>query len=279
MSFSERLGLSQPKSVLQTASMDAELRNGLWNVLHVVYWQLLGDRFESGPADSLLTLTWLNFFKRPMDTMSFNALGNLREEFFDWPWNRVYDYIEFAAQTERDSERTQRFTRFSNDILTRELAGYRFVETQLLPIGTEEELVAIQQARSDAGPYPNIQEHLRQAGALLADRDSPDYRNSIKESISAVEAACTALTGSRGTLGDCLKSLNRVGQPLHPALQGAFGKLYGWTNDAEGIRHALTDEPNLDVDDARFMLVACSAFVSYLLAKAGTRVEAPDAPA
>ena len=61
-------------------------------------------------------------------------------------------------------------------------------------------------------------------------------------------------------------------QPLHPALAGAFQKLYGYTSDADGIRHALMEESNLDLADASLMLVACSGFVSYLLAKnAGTR--------
>lgn len=55
---------------------------------------------------------------------------------------------------------------------------------------------------------------------------------------------------------------------MHPALKGSFEKLYGYTSDAEGIRHALLDEPNLDFEDAKFMLVSCSAFVNYLKAKA-----------
>jgi len=28
------------------------------------------------------------------------------------------------------------------------------------------------------------------------------------------------------------------------------------------------DEPNLDIEDAKFMLVSCSAFVNYLVVKA-----------
>jgi hypothetical protein len=44
--------------------------------------------------------------------------------------------------------------------------------------------------------------------------------------------------------------------------------MYGYTSDAQGIRHALMDEPNLSFEDAKFMLVSCSAFVNYLIAKA-----------
>ena len=51
--------------------------------------------------------------------------------------------------------------------------------------------------------------------------------------------------------------------------------MYGYSCDAEGISHALMDEPNLAFEDAKFMLVACAAFVNYLkakAAKAGTKI-------
>jgi hypothetical protein len=56
---------------------------------------------------------------------------------------------------------------------------------------------------------------------------------------------------------------------IHPALESGFTKLYGYTSDSGGIRHALTDtaeDPRFS--DAKFMLVACSAFTSFLLARA-----------
>jgi hypothetical protein len=56
--------------------------------------------------------------------------------------------------------------------------------------------------------------------------------------------------------------------PMHPSLKSAFQNLYGYTSDANGIRHALLEEANLDFEDAKFMLVSCSAFVNYLVAKA-----------
>ena len=44
-----------------------------------------------------------------------------------------------------------------------------------------------------------------------------------------------------------------------------FSRRVGVPNDAEGIRHALLDEPSLTNADARFMLVCCSAFVNYVI--------------
>lgn len=73
---------------------------------------------------------------------------------------------------------------------------------------------------------------------LLTNKKNPDYRNSIKESISAIEALCKIKTNDdKATLR---KALNLIEQKygLHPALKGAFEKLYGYSSDADGIRHA-----------------------------------------
>jgi hypothetical protein len=119
-----------------------------------------------------------------------------------------------------------------------------------------------------ATPKP-VATHLKRALELLSDRKSPDYRNSTKESISAVEAICGLITGNpKAELGQALKEIERGNKvKLHGALSGAFSKLYGYTSDAGGIRHALLDEPNLYFEDAKFMLVSCSAFINYLVAK------------
>jgi len=58
--------------------------------------------------------------------------------------------------------------------------------------------------------------------------------------------------------------------PLNKNLKDAFIQLYHYTSSAEGIRHAigLLEEPNLNFEDAKFMLVTCSAFINYLISKA-----------
>ena len=70
------------------------------------------------------------------------------------------------------------------------------------------------------------------------------------------------------TLGPALKSIERRGA-LHPALKKAFDTLYGYTNNEQGIRHALLDQTDTKVglDEAVFMLGACASFASYLWRK------------
>ena len=50
-------------------------------------------------------------------------------------------------------------------------------------------------------------------------------------------------------------------------LEGGFLKLYGYTNDSDGIRHAMLEESQLTQADAVYFLVSCSAFVNYLKSK------------
>jgi hypothetical protein len=70
-------------------------------------------------------------------------------------------------------------------------------------------------------------------------------------------------------LGDALKTLkNNQSINIPTALNEAFSKIYGYTSSKDGIRHALADIPNVGEEDARYMLIVCSAFVNYLLSKA-----------
>lgn len=136
----------------------------------------------------------------------------------------------------------------------------------LADVTSQEEIAMIEEAARDSR-FAGVSAHIDRALELYADRENPDYRNSIKESISAVESIARVVSGSqKATLGDALKTIEKTGQ-LHPALKEGFLKLYGYTSDEQGIRHAMLDEPNLTAADARYFLVSCSSFVNYLKAQ------------
>jgi hypothetical protein len=113
-----------------------------------------------------------------------------------------------------------------------------------------------------------VSTHIETALKLLSDRNRPDYRNSMKESISAVEALCKIIAqNDKATLGPALDAV-AAKTKLHPKLQDGFKALYGYTSDDHGIRHALKDDSQPNEEDARFLLVICSAFVNYFAEKA-----------
>ena len=66
----------------------------------------------------------------------------------------------------------------------------------------------------------------------------------------------------------CLVYCLELRTKLHLALQQSFSKMYGYTSNVDGIRHALLEEPKLDSEDTKFMLVPYSAFTNYLKIKA-----------
>jgi len=272
-SFSERKGLKKAKTEIQINSMDEALKNRLWNVLDYYYWSQGGypsDDIKSNMR-SFLNKLWHNHFKEPVDSISDSgsweeALDGIRERYFSRQWFEVYDFLEFIASNFPDKDANQRFMKTCNDVLKEELSAYRFVGELITQVTSETEISAIEESLES--PFKNVNAHFENALRLMSDRESPDYRNSVKESISAVEAVCrTIANDKKATLGKALDIVEKK-TGLHGALRRGFDSLYGFASSAEGIRHALLDEKiSLSFEDAKFMLVSCSAFVNYLVSK------------
>ena len=267
--FSERLGIIQSHSTIQTEGMDDPLRNSLWNFIYLhynLYWYTLAK------------LTAVLFQKQPVDDLP-GPNSQLREwvkdYFFSLTWYEAYDFIEFLIEHDeqisggRKRDRGE-LTRDCNMILERELSGFRFINSVFVQISNSTESSSISEAVSgsaSAGLY-GAHQHLNTALKLLAKKPEPDYRNSIKESISAVESACKQLGSSKSSgLAGALSDLQKH-TPIHEALKQGFIKLYGYASDESGIRHPIINEPNVGFDEAKYMLVTCSAFVNYLVGKA-----------
>ncbi len=279
MRFSERYGYKKVRDVVQIDSIDETLRNALWSLLKIFIWDHvrpsggIGGGYciskNSNPkVFHLCQRLWLDYFKKPLDELKHDwgeVYKQLRRYFFECEWYEVYDFIEFIANNYDEYNFKKHFMEACNKVLEKEMSAYRFVDGLIVRITEQHEVEEIQQALDKTtGP---IQIHLRRALELLSDRESPDYRNSIKESISAVESLVAEVTGAdKGTLGQLIKKLEeKVG--IHPALKTAFSNLYGYTSDKGGIRHALMEVETVRFEDAKFFLVVCSAFVNYVRGK------------
>lgn len=278
MFFSQRKGFKPAAKLLQIDDIDQDLRNRIWTIVSVQllkqfegrqdYYQGRVLDVSGSNLEALLRQYWHALFKQPLDTMPEDineCYGALRKYFFGCKWYEVYDFLEFTLKyCPGEFEEMLRF--YLNEVLEQENSGFRIAGETVVEITSADELAEVDAAL--VGPVAGARAHLQASLSLLADRKKPDYRNSIKESVSAVEAICRAVVGNnKATLGDALKMLqNKVA--MHTALKSALSSLYGYTSDAHGIRHAMLDEPNLTFADAKFMLVACSAFVNFIVAKA-----------
>lgn len=269
--FSDRMGYTTPKSTIQTGYMDDQLRTALWNSIYetllkpFLQFEYYSEELEFGRT---FTKLWKHYFSNKIDERphrSYDCLKIIKKYFFEANWYEVYNFIEFIINN--NSFPTASFVRSINLILEKELSGYRVISNVVTPIISDSEIEAIETAMEF---HPTISHHIDEALKLLANKENPDYRNSIKESISAVEALARLITGNpKSELGAALNQIEKAGKlQIHGALKNGFSSIYGWTSDAQGIRHSLIDAPALFLEDAIFMLVACSAFINYLHEKA-----------
>lgn len=142
------------------------------------------------------------------------------------------------------------------------------INNRFIAITNELEINELKETQSLTAEHNlnGVKEHFNSSMDFLSKKPKPDYRNSIKESISMVETMSRIIEPSENTLGKALNKLDKK-KKISPTLKTAFEKLYAYTND-NGIRHALMDENTVEFEDAKFFLVACSAFTNYLIEKA-----------
>ena len=270
--FSERIGAVEIPKLIQLEGINDALRNTVWNFLITLF-----DEGESSWWRAARHIA--RFFRKiPIDeipTTDFYCREEIKSYYYSLSWYEIYDLVEFVSENHRSIYQhtkwnKERIQTVFNKIFEAELSGYRFVSGQLVPISSPAETASIESAIDIASRtgLSGAQTHIIAALQLLAKRPNPDYRNSIKESISAVESVAKQLgsnevQGLSGALDELAKKV-----PLHGALKSAFTKLYGYTSDESGIRHAMLEDSNVGYDEAKYMAIACSAFVNYLATKA-----------
>ncbi|OQB98588.1 MAG: hypothetical protein BWX81_00341 [Spirochaetes bacterium ADurb.Bin110] len=270
--FSQRIGAAEVPTVIQLEGISDALRNSIWNYIHTLF-----DEGDSGwwrIAENSAQF----FFKVPVDELphyNHRRMEWIKQRVYGMAWYEVYDFAEFVTEWYEKSwsypkVRKAQIQAVFNRILETEFSGYRFIQGELAPISNPAEVSEIEGALGTTALHglTGAHAHISTALQLLAKRPDPDYRNSIKESISAVEAIVKQLgspdsQGLSGALNELSKKIS-----LHGGFRAGLLSLYGYTSDKGGIRHAMLDEPKVGYDEAKYMAVACSAFVNYLAAKA-----------
>lgn len=288
--FSDRNGIHRENTEIQLRDFDERTRIRLYNLISRMYGAVYGRNAYSRRQN-------IQSFLRYVLSEIYSCQIDVREDYDDdgvfkmiaetingGTYDEILTFVEAIAHywdeylkenkgDEYYHECTGEYTTESvyeqfNHFFQQEYVGYRFVNYLIVGISNENEIAAIEEAIHNR--FDPVSNHIIKANQLLADRDNPDYANSIKESICAVESMCAIITGDTGgraTLGKTIKRIGDSGVNIHVALQSAFDKLYGYTSDEDGIRHgAGMGGKKSTFEEARFMLVACSAFVNYLMA-------------
>lgn len=259
-SFSERQEIIKPVS-LNPNEMPIELRNRIWNST-----QKYIDSFDVTGRNDFIEYLWDRFFKEDVDVLKYKFrsghrdIDQIKGKFYKSEWNGVYDFLEFLLSV--DDYQKPGFINTLNLVFIDERAQYKIIDGMVTPLISGIEAEEIEKAIESK--YSSVSKHIKKAIELYRKRPVADYQNSIKESISAIEAlARIVLNKPKGTLGDLASQLN-----IHSVFQEGIKKLYGWTSDEGGIRHSENGkELKIDEKEARYMLVQCSALVNYIISK------------
>lgn len=275
ISFEQAEGEAIP-SQLKPGEISKELRAYLWFAVHSSLEDSIG-RNDYGTA--CIEEPWFTILK----TKHILRDHGLSDEFDRRPASqieqlkRVYthgNYKQVLGLTQwlmRQEGLRAEFSDIISNCLERARSAYAVYDGDtIVPISSEAEGAALALALK-AASSPGLlgpKRHLKNAATELA---NGNWADSVRESIHAVEAVAKVIAPEakndalKGALAAVAKKHN-----VHEAMQRGFANLYGFTSNEQGIRHALLDKGDADVDgiDAQYMLGACASFVSYLLARA-----------
>jgi hypothetical protein len=248
-------------------------------------WEVVNYYFDTPMSMQLALEIWTDYLVRPKDDymkttartgVVVDVSGPIRDWYRQACWHEVYDFLDYLAGflrtvESRHGDPLEYFTQRCNEALEKERSGYRMVSGVIVPVTDAQQVHAVNGALAvTADRFASVHEHLKTALARLGDLPEPDCRNSMKESICAVETLAKLVTEMpSATLAEAMKCFKKKGIPLHPALNDAWQKIYGYTSAVAGVRHGLYEGTTVGVAEARYLLVTCSAFVFYLIDVAG----------
>lgn len=265
MLFSERNGITPSKAIIYN-SISRSCKNRVINLINMMFQNYLDAK-----EIKALYINILDEFGIKIDTYIISNTAELLYEYLIdefnelWEkvsWNQCFDVLEIMLQEEYyDID----FKCEINEIFEEEKMGYRIIDDQIVDITNESEIEEIEEAIDS--DFNIVNDHIQKSLELYSDRKNPDYKNSIKESITAVESMCCIICGENVELGKALGRLEKNGIYIHGAMKNGFQSLYGYTSDESGIRHGGIVDKEVTEEDAKFMLVSCSAFVNYLKVK------------
>lgn len=270
--FSERYGYTKPSDVIIRERITPEIQNAILNCIDELIHKL-NTTYAPIPLPK-------DIFKKIEEEIYTHYFNGLKSKYLygfsleylqckSNEWYKKLDIIELILENLNLILKTyewyynayKEFIDLLNFEFKRLNFGYYIIENKITEVTSKEEIITIEEALKES--KNNVKEHLSKALDLYSKRPVADYRNSIKESISAVEAISRNITGEN-VLN--FKKMEEKGVVVPTVLRKAFECLYGYTNDkTTGIRHALMDDTNApQAEEALFMLVSCSAFINYL---------------
>ena len=277
LTFSQRYGYEPLPQPMQLGELSRDLRIELWNSVREFLFSKVGlggtSNYFCGNNRRFIERILGKIANKPEDEIPHRVtevMDVFKEVFGDQNFNVVLDLIEILVN---DADSTETFSAKIKNSFEQYAAPYWLDISkqpfQFFPQSSKEQGDAVRQAIKTLheNNMGGAVEHFRRAAKHMR---SKDWGDSIVDSIHAVESVARIIDPKASkTLDPALNSLKKAGLLKHKALMSGLQKIYGYTNDEQGLRHALTDqnEPNVGLDEALFMFGACASFAAYLVNK------------
>ncbi|MCI7401419.1 MAG: hypothetical protein MSH40_01880 [Christensenella sp.] len=249
--FSDRNNINPISKEMQFSDFDEKTRIKLKNLSFKIV-DLYKEQFgysEGKEIVSALFADGLFCISTRASEFEYETIEELINKVFDeGEYDEILDTIEFISSNIKIKQRNNGYysngygkkmyydlQEVYNELFEEEYIGYRFINNYITRITNKGEIESICEASSS--DYDNVSQHIDKAICFLSESENKDYKNSIKESITAVEALCSIITNDeKATLGSAINKISKE-KNIHPAFKDAINKLYGFASDEPGIRH------------------------------------------
>ncbi len=289
LTFSQRYGYEPLPEPMRLEHLSDDLRKEIWNCFRLmiappINSSYVHEEFCKRILDKLKNEVLL-VDDRHIPIPHDEVMRTLKTTVLEGEFNEVLNFIEHVANEDVNMGALEKigradivtainsFSYWVKSLLDKYEAAYWLDMSkkpyQIVPRASKEAGEATQKAVEAVHKSGMVgaSTHLRGAAKHI---DTRQYRDSIADSIHAVESVARKITRKEeASLGQALDILEKDGLLEHEFLKDAFKKLYRYTsNSRTGIRHAMSEKSiSVGLDEALFMYGACASFAAYLTNK------------
>ncbi len=283
LSFPQRFGLHEGRPI--DDEFPQASRTGLMYVLQQFVEDGLIKRDEDGYAWRFVMIEMLRSSKIPFRTVDQANPKACNELLASMEWPDVYVFCERVFSSLL-TEKTQYHDGDTLIVVSLDQVRQRFVSEVNTLLSESNLAYVFRSGRFERPGRPQTQRNVARAQAVLADpalhaarehyakahrffgERAPDFENSVKEAICALEAALEVKSGKRVS-ADFEREVAKLSGPepdkIPPPIAQAMVKIHAYRGGGKGVSHGNTGGLKVTRHEAELVLSAAAAFVTYVV--------------